>query len=382
VDPAIRNREQGTGNREQATFQIIGCAVKIVIAGGGTGGHLFPGIAVAEELRARGHEVVFVGTARGIEAKAVPAAGWALELIDVKGIKGGGIGGALAGLVRVPKALSQSGTILKRVGAELVVGVGGYASGPVVMRAAVMGLPTAILEQNSVPGITNRILGRVVKRVFGAFAGAARYFPSAKYRLVGNPVRMKVRAALASAQPSAGRPGLLIVGGSQGAHAVNELVCGALLLLHGRGVRLPVVHQTGTADRDGIAARYAAAGLEVTVTAFIDDMAAAYRGAKLVVARAGASTLAELTSLGVPSFLIPFPHAADDHQTANARDLEAAGAARLFVQAQTTPEALAEALERTLADAAELRAMAEAARGLGRAQAHAEIVEELLSLAG
>ena len=353
--------------------------MKVVVAGGGTGGHLFPGIALAEELRARGHEVIFVGTARGIEARVLPAEGWPLELIDVEGLKGRGAGGLLRGLGRVPRALAQSGTILARLAPSLVVGVGGYASGPVVLRAAMRRIPTAILEQNSVPGFTNRLLGRVVRRVCGAFPGAARYFPAQKYRLLGNPVRMKVRAAMAAPQTSAPR-GLLVVGGSQGAHAVNELVAGALERLRARGVTLPVVHQTGAADRDGLVERYAAAGLEVDVRAFIDDMAGAYGAARLVVARAGASTLAELTALGVPSLLIPLPTAADDHQTANARDLEAAGAARILAQREATPESLADALSALLADDAGLAAMAAAARSLGRPDAHREIADALLDL--
>jgi UDP-N-acetylglucosamine--N-acetylmuramyl-(pentapeptide) pyrophosphoryl-undecaprenol N-acetylglucosamine transferase len=274
----------------------------------------------------------------------------------------------------------QSGAILRRFPPDLVVGVGGYASGPMVLRAALSGRPTAILEQNSVPGMTNRMLGRVVRLVVGAFPGAAGFFPAKKYRLLGNPVRMKVRAGMAAAQPKTGEPGLLVVGGSQGAHAVNELVAGALERLHAQGRRVPLLHQTGAADRDAIAARYAAAGVQADVRAFIDDMASAYCGARLVVARAGASTLAELTALGLPSILIPFPHAADDHQTANARDLEAAGAARVLGQADTTPDSLAGLLAGLLDDPAQLAAMGAAARTLGRPEAHREISDALLAL--
>lgn len=300
----------------------------------------------------------------------------------MRGIKGGGIGGALRGMFAVPKALMQCGAIVKRLQPGLVIGVGGYASGPMVMRAAMAGLPTAILEQNSVPGITNRMLGRMARLVVGAFPGAARYFPADKYRLLGNPVRMKVRAGMVAATAKTAERGLLVVGGSQGAHAVNELVAGAMELLARRGKRFPLLHQTGTADRDAIAERYAAAGLEVDVRAFIDDMASAYRNAKLVVARAGASTLAELTTLGVPSILVPFPHAADDHQTANARDLEAAGAAEVLLQADATAEQLADRIAALLDDAAQLEAMAAAAQSLGRPDAHREITDALLALTG
>jgi UDP-N-acetylglucosamine--N-acetylmuramyl-(pentapeptide) pyrophosphoryl-undecaprenol N-acetylglucosamine transferase len=354
--------------------------MKVIVAGGGTGGHLFPGIAVAEELRARGHEVRFVGTARGIEARVCPKEGWPLDLIDVAGLKGGGPLGILKGLFRVPRALLQSLAILRREKPDLVVGVGGYASGPMVMAAALTGRPTAILEQNSVPGITNRMLGKLVKVVFGAFDAARTYFPRAKYQLVGNPVRKRVRESLGSAGSDGVGTGLLVVGGSQGAHAVNELVAEAMVILKGEGLLPALVHQSGPTDLEPLQKRYAEAGLTVEVKAFIDDMAGAYRAAALAITRAGASTLAELTALGVPSILIPFPFAADDHQTVNARELEEKGAARLFVQAQTSGRELASAIRELLRDDEARRRMAAAARALGRPTAHAVIADALEAL--
>jgi UDP-N-acetylglucosamine--N-acetylmuramyl-(pentapeptide) pyrophosphoryl-undecaprenol N-acetylglucosamine transferase len=353
--------------------------MNVIIAGGGTGGHLFPGIAVAEELVARGHTVRFVGTARGIEARVCPEAGFALDLIDVAGLKGGGALGIARGFVRVPRALWQSRAILRREDPDLVLGVGGYASGPLVLAAALARRATAILEQNSVPGVTNRILGRVVGRVFGAFSAAQRYFPASKYRLLGNPVRRRVREELQHAAASAGT-GLLVVGGSQGAHAVNELVVEAMLLLQREKKAPALLHQTGKADHAAVQQKYAEAGITADARPFIDEMGAAYRGAALVVARAGASTLAELTALGLPSLLIPFPHAADDHQTVNARELEAAGAARVLVQSETTPRALADAIAALFADETARHRMGAAARALGRPRAHAEIVDELEQL--
>jgi UDP-N-acetylglucosamine--N-acetylmuramyl-(pentapeptide) pyrophosphoryl-undecaprenol N-acetylglucosamine transferase len=359
--------------------------MKILIAGGGTGGHLFSGVAVAEELRARGHEVLFVGTARGIEAKVCPREGWRLELIDVGGLKGAGALGVVKGLFRVPRAIAQSRRIVKRERPDLVLGVGGYASGPVVLAAWMRGLPTAIIEQNSVPGFTNRVLGKLVRAVFGAFTTARGYFPSSKYHLVGNPIRARVRAVLERASAAAGaeaRPiGLLVVGGSQGAHAVNELVCEAMALLKARGITPPLIHQTGEADRAPIAERYAKAGVSADVRAFIDDMGAAYRAARLVVARAGASTLAELTAIGLPSILIPFPHAADDHQTVNARELEAAGAARVAIQKETTPQALADLVASLWSDDEALAKMAAAARAQAHPDAHAAVTDAILALA-
>jgi UDP-N-acetylglucosamine--N-acetylmuramyl-(pentapeptide) pyrophosphoryl-undecaprenol N-acetylglucosamine transferase len=349
--------------------------MKAIIAGGGTGGHLFPGIAVAEELRTRGHEVRFVGTARGLEARVVPAENFGLDLIDVAGLKGGGLGGWLRGLFRVPRALLQSGAILRREKPDLVVGVGGYASGPLVLTAAWRGIPTAILEQNSVPGMTNRILGKIVKLIFGAFRASEKYFPKKKFRLVGNPIRKRIRDSLLEPKDES-RTALLVVGGSQGAHAVNELVAEAVSSLDG----IALLHQTGAGDYAAMQQRYAGRA-SVEVVPFIDDMAAAYRRAKLVVARAGASTLAELTALGVPSLLIPFPFAADDHQTKNARELEEAGAARVLIQKQTTADQLARHVRELFADDAARAKMAAASRTLGRPDAHAEIVDALLSLA-
>jgi UDP-N-acetylglucosamine--N-acetylmuramyl-(pentapeptide) pyrophosphoryl-undecaprenol N-acetylglucosamine transferase len=356
--------------------------MKVVIAGGGTGGHLFPGMAVAEELATRGHEVRFVGTARGIEAKACPKEGWPLDLIDIGGLKGGGPLGIVKGLLRVPRALFQSLALLRRHRPALVIGVGGYASGPVVLTAALTGHATAILEQNSVPGVTNRILGRVVRLVFGAFEAARAFFPTEKYRLVGNPVRKRVRERLNVNANVSANANVLVVGGSQGAHAVNELVCEAMIRLKAEGHAPSLVHQSGEKDAPDLARRYREAGLSVEVTPFIDDMAAAYRAAGLVICRAGASTLAELTTLGLPSILIPFPFAADDHQTKNARELEEKGAAKLLVQKDTTPELLASTMRQLLGDRERLATMEQAARALGRPNAHAEIADALEGLAG
>jgi UDP-N-acetylglucosamine--N-acetylmuramyl-(pentapeptide) pyrophosphoryl-undecaprenol N-acetylglucosamine transferase len=358
--------------------------MKILIAGGGTGGHLFPGVAVAEELRTRGHAVHFVGTQRGIEARICPAEGWPLHLIRVTGLKGSGFLGLVSGLLKIPSALGESLAILRRELPDLVVGVGGYASGPLVLMAALSGRPTAILEQNSLPGITNRILGRVVGRVYGAFSSAERFFPKGKFRLCGTPVRHKVRARMAGAaaghQDASARTSLLVVGGSQGAHAVNELVSEAILLLAKRKMAPPLIHQTGSADLERIRKRYRDAQLEAEVCEFIDDMAAAYRTARLVVGRAGASTLAELTTLGLPSVLIPFPLAADDHQTNNAKELAEMGAARLLIQKETTAESLATAIETLFFDGAMIENMGRAARELGRPEAHREIADGLEAL--
>jgi UDP-N-acetylglucosamine--N-acetylmuramyl-(pentapeptide) pyrophosphoryl-undecaprenol N-acetylglucosamine transferase len=349
----------------------------IIIAGGGTGGHLFPGMALAEELVARGHAVRFVGAERGIEKTAVPKAGYELDLIDVVGIKNQGFGAKASGLFRAARAMGQARALLKQHDPDVVVGVGGYASGPFVLAAALGGWPTAILEQNSVPGITNRWLSRFVRAIFGTFQSAAKSFSKKKYHLVGNPVRKRVRDALANA--SGEGSGVLVVGGSQGAHAVNELVFDAMKILSAIGQAPRIVHQSGAKDHDDLIKRYAEAGIDADVRAFIDDMGAAYRDAALVVARAGASTIAELTIIGKPAILIPLPFGTE--QTVNARELADAGAARCLLQPTTTPAELAEAMRGLLEDAGARTSMAAASRALGRPRAHVEIADAIEALA-
>ncbi|HEX2570038.1 MAG TPA: undecaprenyldiphospho-muramoylpentapeptide beta-N-acetylglucosaminyltransferase [Polyangia bacterium] len=376
--------------------------MNIVIAGGGTGGHLFPGLALAEELRTRGHELLFVGTAKGIEARVLPGAGWRLELIEAEGIKGRGVVGLWRGLGRVPRAIWRSREILRDFRADAVVGVGGYASGPVVLAGALGRRPTAILEQNSIPGITNRILGRVVRRVYTSFTESERFFPARKLRPLGNPIRAGLRDAAArgasapeqaSEQAPDRTPTLLVLGGSQGARAVNELMVGAMEQLRATGRRLPhLVHQTGPKDAEEATRRYQAAGLPVATPApdagaaqievrpFIDDMAGALAAADLIVGRAGATTIAELTAFGRAAILIPFPHATDDHQRINAQALAAAGAAVVLDQKGLTAEALAAALGPLLEDGAARARMAAASRSLGRPGAARAIADDLLAM--
>lgn len=375
--------------------------LSIVIAGGGTGGHLFPGLALADELRRRGVRVTFVGTARGLEAKVVPAAGYPLELCDVAGLKGKGLSATLKSFLRLPRSLWQAQRMLQRLRPQAVVGVGGYASGPLVLWAALCGLPTAILEQNSVPGITNRILGRLVRRVIIAFPHAARFFPPQKVLPLGNPIRAEILAAKKSLQDGSIHPTnqpvrVLVLGGSQGAHAVNELFSAAIALCvqssaNGKdelATHLRLRHQTGAADRQIIEKRYRDLGLGAKIAQvddFISDMGRAYAECDLVVGRAGATTLSELTALGRPALLIPFPQAADDHQTENARFLVNAGAAELFAQATTTPDALFARLRELCSGAAaeqkRLFTMAQACQRLGRPDAARTIADEILALA-
>jgi UDP-N-acetylglucosamine--N-acetylmuramyl-(pentapeptide) pyrophosphoryl-undecaprenol N-acetylglucosamine transferase len=358
--------------------------MRVLIAGGGTGGHLFPGIAVAEEVKARdpGNEVLFVGTARGIEARVCPKQGWPLELIEASGLKTVGALGAVRGLLRVPRAMWQSRRILRRFRPDAVLGVGGYASGPVVLAARMAGIPTAILEQNSVPGLANKILGKIVRAVFLAFEETRPFFAARKIQLTGNPIRRQLAERLLTAgaqeKPAGAPPHLFCFGGSQGARAVNALFADAVRLLRERGLRFTVTHQTGKDDLEPTRARYGDVGADgVDVRDFIDDMASEYARADLVVARAGAMTVSELTAVGRPAILIPYPTAADDHQTVNARAVADAGAALVFKQADLTPQALADAIAGLVNEPAALKRMQSAMKALSRPDAARDIVSWL-----
>jgi UDP-N-acetylglucosamine--N-acetylmuramyl-(pentapeptide) pyrophosphoryl-undecaprenol N-acetylglucosamine transferase len=354
--------------------------VKVLIAGGGTGGHLFPGLAVADELRARGGEVVFVGTQRGIETRVVPAAGYRLELLSVSGLARMGVVNTLRGLGRLPGAFAQAFRILRGFAPDVVLGVGGYASGPVGMVAALGGWPLALQEQNSVPGFTNRTLGRFAREIFLAFEDARAAFPGDRCHVTGNPVRANFLTAAAAhagiRTSSDGKGRVLIVGGSQGARAVNELVVAAMQFNTGRGFN--VVHQCGAAEVEKVTDAYrrtAVASFEVVP--FIEDMAGAYAEADVVVARSGALTLAELAVMGRPAILIPLPTAADDHQTKNAAAFERAGAAIVLAQADAKPEILAAKLA-ALMEAPDRRArMAAAMQSLARPDAARLVADRL-----
>ena len=372
--------------------------MRLLIAGGGTGGHLYPGIAIAEEVMSRpGGEVLFVGTARGLETKLVPAAGFRLELLDVSGLNRVGFRALLKGLLRLPRAFFQSRAVLNRFRPDLVIGVGGYASGPMVFTAALLGYPTAIQEQNSHPGFTNRILGRLVKRVFVAFEHAQSFFALSKLSLVGNPVRRRFLSALVANGPGDNASiaahadhaadGLsdrvLVVGGSQGARAVNDMVLGAVAQLQAAG-RLPrIIHQTGPFDEARVKQRYAELGVSpeaIEVRAFIDDMPSVVKSAGLVIGRAGALTLAELAIVGRPAILIPLPTAADDHQTRNAAEFANAGAAVVLDQRATNPNELARMVIDLLSDKSRRTRMAEAMARLGKPNAAREIVDNLAGM--
>ena len=351
--------------------------MRLLVAGGGTGGHVFPGIAIAEEVVTRhpANDVVFVGTARGLEATVVPKAGFPLELIEVRGLKGKGLADTLKNLLLLPLALWQSFQILRRWRPDIVVGVGGYASGPVVLAAWLLRIPTAVQEQNAIAGFTNRVLGRFARAAFTAFPEAARHFPRRKVYQLGNPIRRTLMENFMRPEARHDAWRLLVFGGSQGAHALNMRVIEALPHLADLRDRLHVTHQTGARDREQVEKGYRACGFEPDVREFITEMSAAYAGADLVVCRAGATTLAELTVCRKPSILVPFPLAADNHQVQNARSLVEAGAAVMIEEKDLTGELLAREIHAILSDPARREKMARAAGRLGNPQAAKEIAD-------
>jgi UDP-N-acetylglucosamine--N-acetylmuramyl-(pentapeptide) pyrophosphoryl-undecaprenol N-acetylglucosamine transferase len=351
--------------------------MRVLIAGGGTGGHVYPGIALAEELRTRGCEIVFVGTENGLESRAVPLAGFDLRFIEASGLKRVGIRRMLAGLARLPRSFAQARNIISGFLPDVAVGVGGYASGPVVLTGRLMGVPAAVLEQNSIPGITNRILGRFVQKVFGTFQSSARYFPKGKFVRAGNPIRTDLIC-----RGSGRGAAVVILGGSLGAHALNTVVPEALRVAFARLGPKPVIHQTGHQDLANTLSAYQQAGIAADVRAFIDDMASVYAQARLCICRAGATTCAELTALGKPAVLIPFPFAADDHQTCNAQELCNAGAAVMMTQSSASAVALGALIAELLGDEERLDRMALASLRMGRPGAAQEIADALGNLAG
>jgi UDP-N-acetylglucosamine--N-acetylmuramyl-(pentapeptide) pyrophosphoryl-undecaprenol N-acetylglucosamine transferase len=358
--------------------------VKVLIAGGGTGGHLYPGIALAEEVVTRHHanQVVFVGTERGLEARVVPQAGYPLETIRAQGLKGKGLVGLVKGLLALPMAFIESIRILQRHKPDVVVGVGGYSSGPVVLAAALLGIPTAVQEQNALPGLTNKLLGRVVRVVFTAFEEARPFFPSRKVQLVGNPIRRKLMENFLRSRMVHDKFSLLVFGGSLGARGINQRMIDALDHLQDIREQLHIVHQTGKNDLETVRKGYADKGFEAQaqVVEYIEDMSSAYARAELVVCRAGATTLSELTVAKKASILIPFPYATDNHQEVNAQSLVKAGAALMFREAELTGEQLAREIRHLKEDPEKRRQMEKKAGLLGRPEAAKELADVLVDL--
>lgn len=356
--------------------------MRVLIAGGGTGGHLFPGIALAEEVVTRHpkNDVVFVGTNRGLEARVVPQNGFVFEPITSRGLKGMGALKLLAGLLTLPLSFFSALRLVRKYRPDVVVGVGGYSSGPVVMAAWLLRIPTAVQEQNALAGLTNRILGRFVDAIFVSFEHAIGQFPEKKCHVLGNPIRRGMLENFLRPEVKHDRFTLLIFGGSLGAKGLNSRVVDALPFLVDLKDELRIIHQTGKNDLEAVQKGYAANGITADVREFIDDMAGMYLGADLVICRAGATTLAELTVCKKPSVLVPFPAATDDHQTVNAKALVDKGAARMFREADLTGELLAKTIRELKSEPQTLDSMRKAAGQLGRPEAAREIADVLQQL--
>ncbi len=356
--------------------------LSVVIAGGGTGGHLYPGVAVAREMQRQRPDtsVTFAGTARGIESRVVPREGFELDLIRSAGLKGKSLAARLKGVALLPLSALDAWRLLSRRRPRLVVGVGGYSSGPVVALAALRGIPTLLLEQNAVPGLTNRMLARVVRAAAVTYEQTLPYFRGKGF-VAGNPVRAGFLQPVSSSAPR-GALGVLIFGGSQGARAINVACVEAAPKLAASGRPLDVTHQTGESDLAMVREGYGRAGLAARVEPFLYEMHREMSAADLVVCRAGASTLAEITAAGKPAILVPLPTATDDHQRQNARVLAEAGAAELIEQRELTGERLATAMLALAGDPDRRGRMADAARRLAKPDAASVIAARAFALAG
>jgi UDP-N-acetylglucosamine--N-acetylmuramyl-(pentapeptide) pyrophosphoryl-undecaprenol N-acetylglucosamine transferase len=351
--------------------------IRLLLAASGTGGHLFPGIAVAEAARRGvGAEVLFVGTAGGMEKEVIPRLGFPLRLIPAEQLRGRSWWGVARALWAALRGVKAAWRVVREFAPDLIFSIGGYASGPIVLAGWVRRVPCVLLEPNVIPGLTNRLLGRFATRVCVGFPRTAHSFPPLKAVYTGNPVRWSGPAPQGQAPPAAGEFTLLIFGGSAGARRLNQILPQALARVGGD---LRVIHQTGKADYAEVKAAYDRLGIAATVTPFIDNMHEVYTAADLVVCRAGATTLAELTTLGKPAILIPYPYAVDDHQRANAEVLVEAGAAHMLLDAELTPERVSRVLHDLTTNHQQLDAMARAAAALGRPDATAAVVRECLA---
>ncbi len=355
--------------------------MRVIITGGGTGGHLFPGIALATGLQKRvdGCDVMFIGTRRQLDRETLAGYDFQRESISCAGLKGMGLGRRIKSLASLPGAVFEARAIVRKFAPDLVFGVGGYVTGPVLLAAKLQSVPTCIHEQNSVPGLANRMISRFVDKIFVSIPGDYS-FPLKKTVVAGNPVREEIIAASqAKTGNNTGSLTVLVLGGSLGAHRINLLMLEAMAIIKAEsGLAVQLIHQTGVADEDRVRGGYAAAGIEAEVAPFFNDMAALYGRVDLVVARAGATTLAELSVMGLPALLIPYPYAADDHQAKNGRYYVEGGGAKMYREAELDSTRLASAMMELLRDPAQLAGMAEKMKKMGRPDATRLILDDCL----
>ncbi len=352
--------------------------MRAILAGGGTGGHVIPALAIANELKKTyGADVLFVGTARGMENRLVPPAGYSLKLVRVGALKNVGLMTRAKTAFDLPRAVWDASRMLNDFAPDVVIGVGGYASGPAMFAAVVKHIPTLAFEPNVVPGFANRVVARFVSGAAVHFEETAKYFRHPE--VTGVPVR---HAFFEIPPKRGGTPTLLVFGGSQGAHAINEAMKRCLPELRRQAPGIHVIHQTGERDYNDALAAYESSGVSADVFKFIDNMPAAFARADLLVCRSGASTVAEITAAGKPAIFVPFPHAADDHQTVNAMALQNAGAAVLVEESKLEGVWLAETIAALLQDSRRLQGMSEAARSLAHPNAAHDIAAMAARLAG
>ena len=356
-------------------------AMRVIITGGGTGGHLFPGIALATGLQREraGCEVMFIGTKRQLDRNTLANYDFTRASISCMGLKGKGLVSRLQSLILLPGALLEAIRIIKKFNPAFVFGVGGYVTGPVLLAAKLLRVPTYIHEQNSVPGLANRMISRFVDKVFVSIPGEY-CFPPSKTVVSGNPVRTEIlEAARNKKEPAGDSLTILVLGGSLGAHRVNLLMLEAMEMVHGvDGLPITVIHQTGKADEDRVRGGYTTLGMQAEVAAFFTDMASLYARADIVVARAGATTLAELSVMGIGAVLIPYPYAADDHQAKNAMYFVKGGGAVMYREAELSGEKLARALIQLLQSPEELHRLATNMKKMGKPDATRQILDHCL----
>ena len=353
--------------------------MRAILAGGGTGGHVIPALAIAHQLQKQyGTEILFIGTARGIENRLVPAAGFSLRRVQVGALRNVSLTTRLKTFFDLPRAIWESGRMLSEFRPQIVIGVGGYASGPAMMAAILRAIPTLVFEPNFVPGFANRVVARFVSAAAVHFEETGRYFR--RCAVTGVPVREAFFAV--AGKPASPTPTLLVFGGSQGAHAINQVVMQSAPELVKRVPGLHIVHQTGERDYNDAQAAYANLEDAVELYRFIDDMPAQFASASLLICRAGASTVAEVTAAGKPAIFVPFPRAADDHQKRNAEALQRAGAAVMLEESRLSPESLVETATSLFGDRKRLDTISQAARQLSYPNAARDIAEMAAKLAG
>ncbi len=350
--------------------------MRIIIAGGGTGGHVFPAISIAEEilLRNSNNKVLFIGTEKGIERNIIPQLGYDIEFINSGGLIGKNLLQKLIGITSAFNGIISSINILRKFKPDIVLGVGGYASGPTVLSAFLSFIPTAICEQNSIPGFTNRILSKFVKKIFVTFEDSKKFFPPGKTVVTGNPIRSNLKSTKPQINKSNNNYNIFVLGGSQGAKILNKIVPLSLMKLNVNNIN--IIHQTGSNDYSEVVKAYENSKINAEVYKFIDNISEIYEKTDLIICRSGAGTLSEITAKGIPSILIPFPFAAHDHQLLNARYLEKNGAAIVIEESKLSENMLSEQLKDIL-NKDKLEILSDNSKKLGRPQAATDIVNQI-----